>query len=145
MCGEWKTDSNLSFFYLALPWLLLPFPFPLLPLQSHSHGLNRWRTPNNQARTEWNVNSIPTILRLENVSPSIHPLPAVSRSLPFGLLPSVYPLPCHSPPDDWGIVNKDVADDDSRLLLPGQRNRSIGRRWNPRQSPSSSFPQVNLG
>ncbi|OXG19425.1 hypothetical protein C366_02271 [Cryptococcus neoformans Tu401-1] len=25
-----------------------------------------WRTPNNQARTEWNVNSVPTILRLEN-------------------------------------------------------------------------------
>lgn len=88
-----------SFFFAPLPrhvFTSLARLFFPLPLQFHYHGLNRWRTPNNQARTEWNVNSVPTILRLENVS-----LLNSSLYLPFSLsvlstpLPSVYLLPCH--------------------------------------------------
>lgn len=98
MCGERKTGS-FFFFGAPLPRLVLTslarLFFPL-PLQFNYHGLKRWRTPNNQARTEWNVNSVPTILRLENVS-----LLNSSLYLPFSLsllstpLPSVYLLPCH--------------------------------------------------
>lgn len=91
--------GSFFFFYAPLPrhvFTSLARLFFPLPLQFHYHGLNRWRTPNNQARAEWNVNSVPTILRLENVS-----LLNSSPYLPFSLslfstpLPSVYLLPCH--------------------------------------------------
>lgn len=90
--------GSFFFFYSPLPRLVftsLARLFSPLPLQFHYRGLKRWRTPNNQARTEWNVNSVPTILRLENVS-----LLNSSLYLPFSLsllstpLPSVYLLPC---------------------------------------------------
>lgn len=96
-----KKGKLAHFFFFCAPLPRLVFTslsrlfFPL-PLQFHYHGLKRWRTPNNQARTEWNVNSVPTILRLENVS-----LLNSSLYLPFSLplfstpLPSVYLLPCH--------------------------------------------------
>lgn len=31
--------------------------------------MTRWRTPTNEARVHWKVNSVPTILRLEEVNP----------------------------------------------------------------------------
>lgn len=73
----------------------------------------RWRDPKNAARAEWNVNAVPTIVRLEDVSKSVPKESAFEQS---ETAPSrTHTLTCCIMTDSQGketgrIVEKDILD-----------------------------------